>query len=218
MVSLTSETSVPDRLLGDFRSAVAAHQPELSVSTWKGYVVLEGALIVSGPDGPFDAYKVQVAVPPEYPWEEPEVFETGGRIPRIADRHVFEESGLCCLGVWEEWLLRSRDISAASFLTGPLHDYFLSQSWFEEKGEWPFGDRSHGRLGVMEAFCAMLGVPLNRDLAIAHLKLLSRTRLKGHALCPCGSGKRLRNCHKPELEDLRERIAPHMAKRMLKRL
>lgn len=218
MVKLSPDPQVPEGLLAEFSAAVVEHQPELEVTTWKDCVVLTGNLVVSGPDGPFDAFQVQVAIPPSFPWQEPVVFETGGRIPKIADRHVFEDDKNCCLGVWEEWLFKSQDRSASSFIAGPLHDYFLSQCWYEATSEWPFGDRSHGNLGVLEGFCELLGINLDHEQAVSHLKLLARKNIKGHAACPCGSGKRLRNCHSRKLADLREWMLPFMAQRMLGRL
>lgn len=218
MVELTLRDTILDALFHDFQSAVEAHQPELSISAVDDLVVLEGKVIVSGPEGPFDSYDVRIGIPADFPWEEPVTFEVGNRIPRIADRHVFEEYGNCCLGVWEEWLLRSSDHSASSFLCGPLHDYFLSQSWFEARGEWPLGDRSHGRLGVLEAYCDLMGIERNMDAAREYLRQLARDQTKGHVTCPCGSGLRLRNCHRDKLEALRTRIAPPMARRMLERL
>tara|TARA_R110002124_G_scaffold285595_1_gene464348 strand:+ start:1045 stop:1494 length:450 start_codon:yes stop_codon:yes gene_type:complete len=146
------------------------------------------------------------------------VFETGGRIPKIADRHVFEDDKNCCLGVWEEWLFKSQDRSASSFIVGPLHDYFLSQCWYEATSEWPFGDRSHGNLGVLEEFCELLSIDVDHGQAVSHLKLLCRKTIKGHAACPCGSGKRLRSCHSKKLADLSDWTFPSMAKRMLSRL
>lgn len=218
MVSLTKRMSILAGLIEDFSAAVDTHQPELKITTSDNHIELAGNLIVSGPKGPFDSYEVLVGVPSGFPWNEPIVFETGNRIPRIADRHIFESHGSCCLGVWEEWLLRSQDHSAAAFLNGPLHDYFLSQSWYEAKGQWPFGDRSHGENGVVESFCDVLGVELSKDLAVRYLKLLSRERLKGHSFCPCGSGLRLRNCHELKLTDLQSVINTRMANRMLERL
>lgn len=218
MVKLKPEPLIPEGLLTDFSAAVAEHQPELAITTWKDCVFLKGNLVVSGPNGPFDAYQIQVAIPSGFPWQEPVVLETGGRIPKIADRHVFEDNENCCLGVWEEWLFKSQDRSASSFLTGPLHDYFLSQSWYEATNEWPFGDRSHGSLGVLEGFCELLGIAVDRQQAVSYLKLLARENTKGHATCPCGSGKRLRNCHVSKFTDLRKWMLPPMAKRMLDRI
>ena len=101
-----------------------------------------------------------------------------------------------------------------TFLTGPMHDYFVSQTYYEVNGVWPFGERSHGMLGVLEAYADLLGVALDSKIVADNLNLLSRRQIKGHALCPCGSGKRLRQCHSDDLKRLSQKIPPFMAKRM----
>jgi hypothetical protein len=127
--------------------------------------------VVSGPAGSFDSYQVRVAVAVGFPWEEPLVFETGRRIPKTADRHVFPKFGNCCLGVWEEWLLTAPDLTFETFLTGIMHDYFVSQTFFEAKGEWPFGERLHGDAGVLESFADLLGVENDTMIVVEHLRL-----------------------------------------------
>lgn len=218
MGALDTEHPVLQDLLAEFSLAVTKHQPELSVRVDKNFVLLEGKLVVYSPQGPFDCYDTLIGIPSGFPLENPVVFETGGRIPKEADRHVFEDHGNCCLGVWEEWLLRTEDPSAAAFLAGPLHDYFLSQSWYEAKGDWPFGDRSHGRLGVLEAYSDLLEIELSLSQARSYLSLLAKAAVKGHYECPCGSGLRLRHCHRDKVEGLSDWILPDMAKRMLRRL
>lgn len=213
--------TIPDALYSEVQKAVAQHQPELSVSQTERLIILDGQFLVCGPDGPvdtpdgvFDSYKIQAGVTAGFPAEEPVVFETGGRIPRIADRHVFPEDGNCCLGVWEEWLLTAPDHRFETFLTGPMHDYFVSQTHFEINGLWPYGERSHGVLGVLESYADLLGVSPDEKVIADYLHLLSRQKIKGHALCPCGSGKRLRDCHSDDLRRLSQRIPSVMAKRM----
>ena len=55
----------PARLLEEIEHAVAAHQPELVVSTTDALILLEGRFVVSGPSGPFDFYEVRVGGGPE---------------------------------------------------------------------------------------------------------------------------------------------------------
>ena len=207
-----------DELFTQVTGAANAHQPELSASSFQNIIILDGPLVVSGPEGPFDYYKVSLSVPVGFPWEEPIVLETGGRIPKIADRHIFPKKGNCCLGVWEEWLLATSGHSFETFLTGWLHDYFVSQSWFEARGEWPYGQRSHGKAGVVESYADLLGVATDSRVIADHLRLLAREKAKGHALCPCGSGLRMRKCHMDNIQKLSKRICPTMAKRMLARI
>ena len=130
------ELTVRVDLLAQVQQVVAARQPELTEKTTDDNNILNGPFVVYGPKGPFDAFHVSVGVPAGFPWEEPVVFETGDRIPKVADRHAFPQRGDCCLGVWEEWLLTAPDHSFDTFLTGVMHDYLLGQTYFEAKGEW----------------------------------------------------------------------------------
>lgn len=206
--------TISDEFYSEVQQAVAKHQPELKVSRADSLIVLDGLLVVSGPAGPFDSYQIKAGITGGFPAEEPVVFEEGGRIPRIADRHIFPDHGNCCLGVWEEWLLTALDHRFETFLTGPMHDYFVSQTYYEVHGEWPYGERSHGKPGVLEAYSNILGITSNEKIIADYLHLLSRQTIKGHALCPCGSGRRLRNCHGEDLKRLKQKIPPGMAKRM----
>ena len=211
--------SIPGDILADVKEAVAAHQPELNVTTANDkIIVLDGLFVLSGPTGPFDSYQVRVDVTAGFPWEEPLVFETGGRIPKTADRHVSPEPKSCCLGVWEEWLLTAPDLTFGTFLTGVMHDYFVSQTYFDAKGEWPFGVRPHGDAGVLESFADLLQVENDATIVVEHLKLLSMNEIKGHHPCPCGSGTKLRQCHREKVAELRKRITPAFARRMLNRI
>ncbi|MDW4496561.1 hypothetical protein R5H30_01100 [Sulfitobacter sp. D35] len=215
------EVTISDKFYSEVQQAVAKHQPELSVARTDLFIVLEGQFLVYGADGPtdthigvFDSYQIKAGVTANFPEEEPVVFEEGDRIPRTADRHVFPKDGNCCLGVWEEWLLTAPDHRFATFLTGPMHDYFVSQTYYEAHGTWPFGERSHGKLGVLEAYGDILRLPPDEKTIADYLRLLSRQTIKGHSLCPCGSGWRLRKCHWDDLEYLRRMIPPVIAKRM----
>ncbi|MES1934138.1 hypothetical protein T35B1_16096 [Salinisphaera shabanensis T35B1] len=207
-----------DALFFEVQQAVNRHQPELTVSRTDNQIVLDGTFVVSGPDGPFDSYEIRAEITTAFPEEEPVVSETSYRIPRTVDRHIFPIGGNCCLGIWEEWLLMAPDHRFESFLTGPMHDYFVSQTYYEIHGVWPFGERSHGMPGVLESYADLLGVPLDARTITAYLRLLSRRQIKGHAICPCGSNKRLRHCHRNGLQRLSRKIPPAMANRMLNKI
>ena len=214
MVKLT----VPKDLLANIRQAVAAHQPELEVETADGFIVVTGRFVVSGPEGPFDSYEIKLAVTGDFPRREPVVFETGGRIPRVLERHIYPQHGCCCLGVWEEWLVTAPEHTFDAFITGVLHDYFLSQTHFEIRGEWPFGERSHGKAGILEGFAELLDIDIDAGAIAEYLRLLSMNQVKGHHSCPCGSGKPLRRCHRSKVDELKKRISAAMARRMLNRI
>src|SRR3546814_10701167 len=77
-------------------------------------------------------------------------------------------------------------------------------------GKWPFGERAHGTPGLEEAYADALGIPNRRRSLLYHLRLLSQDWPKGHWSCPCGSGKRLRHCHRDEAMAIHQRVPPHV--------
>lgn len=221
MGKVTPASDVVDRLgdlLKEVRAYIEVEQPELAARVHKDMVVVEGKLLV-GPTGAwFDFYDVLLVFLPDFPNTEPLVWEVASRVPRTADRHVFPKDGNCCLGVWEEWLICAPSHALADFMGGPLQSYFESQTYFELHGDWPYGQRSHGVQGVVEAFADVLSVAPRLGLVRQYLSTLAREDIKGHHPCPCGSGLRLRKCHFDQLRTVAGRVSPLMAGRMLRGL
>ena len=117
-----------------------------------------------------------------------------------------------------DWLVRpKRDRSVLSFLQGPVHNYLLGQSLVERGDPWPFGERAHGRGGVLEALRDLLAVESEREILV-YLDYLSHEEVRGHWECPCGSGIRLRNCHVTRVRELQQIISPEVARQALSSL
>lgn len=209
--------------LEEVKATIAFDQPKLRAAPNGTDIVVSGTYLLSeigataNPAGPISEYEIEIILPRTFPRREPKVFETAGRIPRCADRHI-NPDGDCCVTVWEHWLATADDRSFAAFLNGPVHEYFLGQYWFEKTGKWPFGERAHGGRGLEEAYADALGIAPKTSKLLYHLRLLSQDWPKGHWSCPCGSGKRLRDCHRDDLMALHRRVPPPIARRMLRRL
>ena len=108
--------------------------------------------------------------------------------------------------------------SLIEYLDGPVRNFFLSQIIFESSGTWRFGQWKHGKDGLLEAYGELLGVTGEVPVR-AFLDYLARKNPpKGHWPCPCGSAKRLRDCHSRSVTQLRERIPTRIAASALKRL
>ncbi|HEV7343311.1 MAG TPA: hypothetical protein VGN68_16930 [Sphingopyxis sp.] len=209
--------------LSEVEAAIAFDQPDLRATQQRDMIVVEGTFVVTGgdaaydPEGPLARYGVRIELSSAYPRIEPRVFETDGRIARDPDHHINGE-GDCCVTVWENWLVTAGSTSFSAYLRGPLREYFLGQFWFENTGSWPFGERAHGMSGLEEAYAEALGIPNVRKDLLYLLRFLRQQRSKGHWPCPCGSGRRVRNCHQNDLSAQRQRIKPHIAKSMLARM
>lgn len=205
-------------LRAEIDRVIAEHQPLLRVAQGDSSIIVEGSFLLLSSEGPFDQWQARVEIGSDYPRTEPTVFETAGRIPRNIDRHVYPSTGACCIGVWEHWLATAPDSSILGFITGPVHEFFLGQWWFERERRWRFGEWSHGSRGIVEAYAEAMRVTPDLRVVVAHLELLSQEWPKGHWLCPCGSGLRVRQCHQSQIGEMHSRIAPQLARQMLSRL
>jgi len=209
--------------LNEVKAAIAFDQPKLGVVAEgsnfyvRGSYLISESSVIASPAGPITEFDIEIVLPDGYPMIEPKVFELGGRIRRHPDHHI-NPDGDCCITVWEHWLVNSTDHSVSAFLNGPVKEFFLGQYWHEKTGKWPFGERSHGQKGLIEAYADALRIPCKKSNILYHLRLLSQDWPKGHWLCPCGSRKKLRGCHREEIMALHDKIPSRMAKRMLKRL
>ena len=72
----------------------------------------------------------------------------------------------------------------------------LNHIIFQRYGEFPFGERGHGWDGIIQAYSELFNEP-DYIKTIRLMKSISIGQYRGHALCPCGSGQKLRACHGP---------------------
>ena len=184
--------------------------PDLHLRLRGNLMVAEGIFPLVDGGRVIDRYRIEVDLPPTYPRGLPVLREVGGRIPTDADRHV-EEDGRACVFLPDEFCYRYPDgMGLLEFLTGPVQGFLVGQSLVDRGQPWPQGERGHGAAGVLEFYGPLVGVD---DAAVIerYVAALACNELPGHLACPCGSGKRVRNCHLGFLMSLRERIPVRVA-------
>lgn len=186
----------------------ALREPEykwLHLHMEEGRVRIRGTIPVPG-----DRYRIEILFLNDYPDTLPQVRETAGRIPHISDRHVNAKDGTACVCIPDEWFLQRPDPTFLTFLRVPVYNFFLSQKTVELTKEWPFGERRHANEGILDFYQECLGT---KDLTAIrrYLEYASLDKIKGHWNCPCGSGKRIRNCHRQQIADLRKKLPPNIA-------
>lgn len=190
--------------------------PDFTVCCAGAKIYIRGAFPVLHEGTVLDRYQIEIE------WSDsdgvvPLLRETGGRVPWIADRHM-SIGGMACLFVPEEWLLRSREEKTViHYLDGPVRNYFLWQSLYERAESPPWKDRPHFAPGLLEAYGEMVGMDSESAIRCC-LEYLSREQIKGHWPCPCGSGKRMRDCHLTHMRGLQLKIPRHIALSALDRL
>lgn len=197
-------------VLDEVETQLRNHYPSLYLVQRGSHSVIRGVYPVQLDGKVIDTFLVEIALPRHFPEEAPTVREMSGRILRVADRHVYTDGTLCLFLPEEKWKYWPEGSSILDFLTGPVNDFFLSQLYFEQHGTWPFGERRHGVLGIIDYYAEELGTD-DLQVITKALEYLSAPQPKGHWPCYCGSGKRMRHCHFEKLSYLHRRIQPTVA-------
>lgn len=198
-------------LCGKERVDVEAAYPDLHFHIENGRITLRGTFRIVFEGEVLDRYAIEIEIPPSYPRSIPIVREIGGRIPHASDFHVNPTDGTCCVILpderWKVWPIGS---SLLAFLNGPVRNFFLGQSLVELGGPWPFGQWGHGAGGIREYYSDLLGTS-DVKVILRYLDCMGKKKMKGHWSCPCGSGKRLRECHWEFVQDLMTKIPRRVA-------
>ena len=198
-------------LLEQIKKEIRNDYPNLHIYIENETVFMRGSFPLTFENEVLDRYQVEIEFLTDYPDSVPIIRETAGRIPRTPDSHIITSDGQCCLFLPDErWKVCPEGSSFLDFLNGPVRTFFLGQTMVRLGQPWPFGEHEHGVKGILDYYEGLLG---SNDLRIilTYLRYISKPIIKGHWDCPCGNGKRLRNCHFQELIELRRKISPQIA-------
>ena len=156
-----------------------------------------------------DDYDVEIEIPSDYPQNPPTVKETSHKIPRSLDNHVNLKDGTLCLGApLAVKRTFAKERSLLWFVREQLIRFLSSYSHKRDYGSFPNGELSHGDKGLLEYYSDLFSVEDNWQV-LGLLKILADDNYRGHALCPCGSNKKVRNCHGDLLREIRNCQRPY---------
>lgn len=118
-------------------------------------------------------------------------------------------NGTLCLGCSSEMILKIKSvynnaITISKFIEIFVIPFYYSYLFNITYKTTPYGERSHGGLGIVEYYSDIFKTNNFQTLEI--LKYLSLSKYKGHHVCPCGSGKIIRECHKSSMILLIEKV------------
>lgn len=148
-----------------------------------------------------DTFWIEIHIPNSYPETLPRVFETEGKID-AAYEHKFRDESLCLAVPAEQSLVFHREPSLLGFVTNLVIPYLYGYLYSRKYGKHPFGERSHAG-GVVEYFAEVF--QLSNDLdALVVVDYLQKYGFNARKSCPCGSGRRVRHCHKKLLLKLHD--------------
>lgn len=76
-----------------------------------------------------------------------------------------------------------------------VEPFYFSYEYFSTYGTFPFDERSHGIVGIIEGYTDIFKTENQDELINILFYVRANGKYRGHTLCPCGSEKKLRNCH-----------------------
>lgn len=196
-------------------SAVRNAFPKLTLKQqgiWEGEIDID---VIYNGERIQDRFEIAIAATEQYPKQMPMMLEIGGRTKAIAEKykitdprdlHCNPKSGIACLCVKQEEKMRFPPGSnLVDFIRDLVIPYLYALSHFDKYKKWPWGEYSHGGLGLLE-FYAEDPTPLRKEdieqvaevfRADDNWKEYSRQLRKPSAErhCICRSRKPIRECH-----------------------
>lgn len=211
-------------LLRDVRDALYVDQPFLDISIKDEAVVVEGVYLLLAKlpayrdRGPLAEHRIRIEVPADYPLTEPKVTMLDDSIPKRDTFHC-SPTGVCCITVFETWMVTQEYPTIGAFVEGPLRNFFLSQL-LRQKGEaWPFDEWDHGADGWIDAVAEFMGCRARKtEVQNVLTQRISNDLLDMDAPCPCGAGLTATQCCGATLEKFWSQVSPETAETWLRRL
>lgn len=149
-----------------------------------------------------EQFKVKIVFPLIDTFAVPTAEETGGRIPREPDFHINPDGTMCLGAPLAVRRKLKQDASLKAFIDNQVIHFLYGYCIKKKHGYWPFDELSHGGKGIVEYYKDFFKT--DSELAILELlKIIVEDNYRGHVPCPCGSGSRLRNCHGPEIREIK---------------
>jgi len=172
-----------------------------------------------------DAYEIKIELNTAKNSTLPKVIETGNRISGVqktyqiktlADLHVNPDKTVCLFTRPTELKILEENISLFEYIDTYIIDFFYAQSYFEKYQEWPWGEFSHGTMGIFEDYLEEAGSKKTWQIYMKaleerhdwekykNLAVNKKKTVRGHTKCPCQSGRKFRECHPLALDGLRK--------------
>ena len=169
-ISIIKETEEEIRLKGDF----------LLHKECCDYQILEN-------------YEIEIVIPlgvQQFPY----VIDVNGYIDP-SYRHYYPKTKILCLETDVRFMVDFvGGFDLLFWMRNYVEAYFFTYEYYMRFDEFPYGERQHGLVGVLEAYQEILDVKSTQE-AYDFMHYISTNPYRGHLCCPCNSGKKIRICH-----------------------
>lgn len=181
---------------------ISSNHPDMHFMIEDGVVLLIGTLHIStNVDGKSIAgdYMLKLVFPRNYPKMYPVVYDLNNSIPK--NFHTNPDKTLCLTTPIETSEIFFRNNSLENFINSLLIPYLIGYLYYRDYKVMPYGERLHGIDGKLEYYKEKFNTEKNTSI-IKFLQIAVKKNVRGHQLCPCGSNKRIRDCHATEVKSL----------------
>lgn len=151
----------------------------------------------------WETYEIEIHCSALYPNRFPNLYETGGKIPKIADWHIYEDTLSCCVKILPEEILKCiKGITLEQYVTEEVLPYFFNQTHRKVEGYYVNGEYGHGNMGMYEYYSSVLKTGDLKQIGMLLYNIATRPKPDRTSLCFCGSGEKYRYCHRTSYEKL----------------
>lgn len=171
--------------------------PDLCAKETKNGYLISGQFILNSEFSEiplYDEYFIEMNLSYNFPDVIPTVREIAGNVPEDFE-HIYENEELCLGAACDLYDFLDHHPFVVDFLNGPVTSYFYTSSFFKRYKTVPYGERSHGIEGIIEAYLERYQLTEINQLVMLLAYVAGIYKYRGHLPCPCNSGKKFRNCH-----------------------
>ena len=172
--------------------------PNLMITELDGVKALKGILDIKNDcNDVVGSFLIEIKHREEFPYRFPILYEVGGDIPNIADRHKYSD-GICCITVLPDEILKCKNgISILTFIEEYAIPYFANQVYYLQDGIYMNGEYSHGKDGYIEFYTKFFKTADSSKWREDVERVNSGTIIKmdRNKPCFCGSGLKYKHCH-----------------------
>jgi hypothetical protein len=144
-----------------------------------------------------ESFRIMLILPAGYPASPPKAFEIGNRIP--SNYHKMDDGSLCLAAPIAVQMDFSENPRLVSYVNNQVIQYLVRYCLYEREKTETWGELFHGARGIREYYEELFATDNFMEI-LWFLTILSKGKYRGHHQCPCGSGKRLRDCHGSHIE------------------
>jgi hypothetical protein len=144
-------------------------------------------------------FNLRIEFPENYPENLPIVYELDCQIP--SDYHMNPGKQLC-LGVAADIaIIFHKKPDLQTFIEKILNPYLYRWIYLQKYGTAPWGERPHGIAGIYEFYSDFFHTK-SVSVIISLLSLAIMQNDRANFVCPCGSGEKVKSCHRKSIHKL----------------